>query len=878
MQTQKIAYGIELERSGRFILRVVLPWLREDKPLGYLALAQDMDPFVLKLKEYLDCEVLLTAQKSFVDRNQWLSRQNTSARAEEWKALQDCVVTAKTTATVPGALCGYLVVDNSAPSVRVFDFQEDSRHFRGGIVDIFVDGPQRVGSLVILRDVTSEVVSIWSMALYLGIVGGGGIVVLFLFFSFYIAGMDRKIAATQETLHDAIADRDSELSESSLVLQNDIAKRQEVEREFGKICQQNQLILDSVGEGIFGLDLQGRHTFVNPQAARMLGYEVQELVGQPSHPLWHHRRANGEPFPAEECPIHHTLRDGKLHRVEDDAFWRKDGTSFPVDYTSTPIWENGRLAGAVVSFKDIAVRKKALHDLEVSENRYRTISNTAQDAIILMDDRGRIAYWNPAAEKIFGYTPVEALGRDLHELIMPARFVANMKDGMARFRKTGTGEVVGRILELTGMRKGHIEFPVELSVSALEQDGTWWAVGVARDISERVQARRERDELQAQLRQSQKMEAIGTLAGGIAHDFNNILGAIMGYTELALLEVGEGKPRENLEEVRKASRRAKDLVAHILAFSRQSEMARKPVDVSPIIKETLKMLRASLPSTIEIRQTIGSELGRIMADPTQIHQVLMNLCTNAAHAMREQGGLLEIGLDLVVLRDESILRLFSIEPGKYLRLSVRDNGIGIDPAIQNKIFDPFFTTKDRGEGTGMGLSVVHGIVTSHGGAIELDSEPGVGTAFSLYFPILETVTETVEAVVVDAPPSGRERVLFVDDELPLIELGERILTYLGYQVTARTSSVDALALFRNEPDSFDLIVTDYTMPNMTGGELARQMLAIRPDIPIILCTGFSEVFTEEKAKALGIKGYVMKPLSIHDLAQTCRSVLDSSKG
>jgi CheY-like chemotaxis protein len=306
-------------------------------------------------------------------------------------------------------------------------------------------------------------------------------------------------------------------------------------------------------------------------------------------------------------------------------------------------------------------------------------------------------------------------------------------------------------------------------------------------------------------------------------------------------------------------------------------MARTPVNVAPIIKETLKMLRASLPTTIEIRQTMGQDLGKILADPTQIHQVLMNLCTNAAHAMRGTGGVLAVDLAQVHLREEPVQRTFALEPGNYLKLTVRDTGQGIEPTILERIFDPFFTTKNRGEGTGLGLSVVHGIVTSHGGGIEVQSAPGQGTIFSLYFPVLESVTETVEAVVADAPPTGKERVLFVDDESSLIELGERILVYLGYQVTTRTSSIEALELFRAKPDDFDLIVTDYTMPNMTGGELAKHILAIRPEMPIVLCTGFSEVFTEDKARALGIQGYVMKPISIHDLAKICRGALDQAQ-
>ncbi|MBA3004823.1 MAG: PAS domain S-box protein [Desulfurivibrio sp.] len=875
-RTHMVAHGLELDKGGRLLLHVVVPWVKAGGNKSYVVMSQDISLLVPSLKELLGCEIFITAKKTGIDQKRWEISTDSLHNVGIWNEMEDCVVLARTLPAVPGNLCAELKEGTSHGYVRTIDFKEGTRHFRGGFVALFNPAQQNIGTLVMLQDVTSEVVSLWAMALYLGGVGLAIALLVFLFFYFYISRLDRRLATDQAHLREAIADKDVALSQTSTMLQHDIARREEVERKFTRVCRQNQLILDAIGEGIFGLDLKGNHTFVNPQAARMLGYAPEELVGQPSHALWHHSHRDGTHFPDVECPIYQTLRDGEVHHLEDDFFWRKDGSGFPVAYTSTPIHEDGRLAGAVVSFKNISDKKKVMRDLVASENRYRAIASAAQDAIILMDDHGRIVYWNPAAERIFGYTEKEALGRDLHDLVMPARFALEMNTGMQRFWASGSGDVIGKVLEMTALRKGGSEFPVELTVSSLRQDEGWWAVGIVRDISEREQERAERENLQAQLRHSQKMEAIGTLAGGIAHDFNNILAAIMGYTELALLEAEEGVLRDTLTEVRKASGRAKDLVAHILAFSRQGEMAKTPVNVAPIIKETLKMLRASLPTTIEIKQTMGQDLGKIHADPTQIHQVLMNLCTNAAHAMRETGGVLEVGLVQMRLEDESILGTFALDPGNYLRLTVRDTGQGIEGLILARIFDPFFTTKNRGEGTGLGLSVVHGIVISHGGAIDVQSVPGEGTSFILYFPVLESVSETVAAAVVDAPPTGKERVLLVDDEVALIEMGERILVYLGYQVTSRTSSIEALELFRDQPDNFDLVITDYTMPNMTGGELAKHILAIRPKMPIVLCTGFSEVFTEERALALGIKGYVMKPISIHDLAKICRIVLEQS--
>jgi len=386
----------------------------------------------------------------------------------------------------------------------------------------------------------------------------------------------------------------------------------------------------------------------------------------------------------------------------------------------------------------------------------------------------------------------------------------------------------------------------------------------------------ERKKLEVQLLQAQKMEAIGTLAGGIAHDFNNILAAIMGYTELANLDVPEGSnARYKLNEVLKASHRAKDLVRQILAFSHQGRQERKPVEMSPLIKEILRLLRASLPSIIEIRQHIDTDTDIIETDPTQIHQVLMNLCTNAAHAMRENGGVLEVSLKKVDMDGFAVAQHPDFQPGSYLRLSVSDTGHGMTREVLKRIFDPYFTTKEVGEGTGLGLAVVHGIVKSHEGAITVYSEPGKGSTFQVYFPRIDRA-KGVEATQRAEPfPMGKQEcILFVDDEQPLADMGKQMLEHLGYRVAVRMSSIEALKLFQAQPKRFDLVITDMTMPNMTGDKLSRELMGIRPDIPIILCTGFSERITAEKVQELGIREFAMKPLLMSDLAKTIRRVLD----
>jgi PAS domain S-box-containing protein len=381
--------------------------------------------------------------------------------------------------------------------------------------------------------------------------------------------------------------------------------------------------------------------------------------------------------------------------------------------------------------------------------------------------------------------------------------------------------------------------------------------------------------LEEQLRQTQKLEAIGTLAGGIAHDFNNILTAILGFTELALYDVPQDSAAWcNLQEAFTAGKRAKDLVQQILAFSRQSKQEYKPVQLHLIVKEALTLLRASLPATINIRQHIAPRAGTVLADPTQMHQVLMNLCTNAEHAMRETGGVLEVRLEAVEVDADFAAVHPELTPGPHLRLTVRDTGYGMKHEVMERIFEPFFTTKDLGEGTGMGLAVIHGIITSHGGAITVASAPGHGTTFEVYLPRIDR-TAGPEARPEEAIPGGHERILFVDDEDALARLGQALLERLGYEITVRTSSIEALEVFRVAPQRFDLVITDQTMPNMTGEVLARELRRIRPDIPIILCTGFSYMMTAEKAQTLGIDAFLMKPLVTRDLGLAIRQVLDS---
>ena len=393
------------------------------------------------------------------------------------------------------------------------------------------------------------------------------------------------------------------------------------------------------------------------------------------------------------------------------------------------------------------------------------------------------------------------------------------------------------------------------------------------ELAQRRQLERERTEMLLQLQQSQKMEAIGTLAGGIAHDFNNILSAVVGFTELSLFEVEKGsKMASNLQQVLSAALRAKELIRQILTFSRQARPETRPVQFKGIISEALKLLRATLPATVEIVQDIQSE-GHVMADPTQLHQVVMNLCANAGQAMVTEGGILKVELRNMEIDQEAVEDYPDILPGDYVELAIKDNGSGMSEATLGRIFDPFFTTKEKSQGTGMGLAVVHGIVKSSKGAISVTSQVGKGTDFRVLLPTVERIG-TPQIIDPATLPKGTERILFVDDELMQAELAMQTLPPLGYRVTAMTDSSEALKTFADAPDNFDLVITDMYMPKITGKSLAMEILRLRPEMPIILCSGYSVDLVHPEFLDQYFKGHLMKPILIRELAETIRRVID----
>lgn len=535
---------------------------------------------------------------------------------------------------------------------------------------------------------------------------------------------------------------------------------------------------------------------------------------------------------------------------------------------STVERQSHELLSANVAYKkEINYRKQAEKALKESESKYRALFYDSMDAMNLTQN-GKIMDVNQAWLKMHGFeSKSEVTGTDVIKYIHP-----DDRKVLTERRKTWSPNI-DRAYQLRDIRKDGSILYVEVYSSSISFDNRFLILCSVRDITEKKRSMAEKEQLEARLQQSEKMEAVGTLAGGIAHDFNNILAAIIGYTELALVDVKkESRLEKNLREVYTAGIRAKDLVKQILTFARRSEGEQKPIRVDLIAKEALKLLRSSIPTSIQIKQNIVSD-SSILGDPTQVHQIFMNLCANAFHAMEKNGGILEVRLKDVELDGISIIENKELKPGDYLKISVSDTGTGIAPDILKLIFEPYFTTKATGEGTGMGLATVHGIVKSYSGKITVESKLGKGTVFRVYLPITQKKTESKEYKKEDLP-TGTERILLVDDELPIVDMGSQMLERLGYTVTTSTSSVEAGKLFSSKPDSFDLVITDMTMPNLTGDRLAAELIKIRPDIPIILCTGYSKRISNKLAAEIGIRAFVMKPLVMHNLANTIREVLD----
>lgn len=622
---------------------------------------------------------------------------------------------------------------------------------------------------------------------------------------------------------------------------------------------------------IFMVDNSGHLTYVSPALETLFLYRPEDVLGQPF------AKFVVADDTRKMLEIYDRFNHGEDIGTQRVTLLKKDGSHAFVEFNLSRIYKDGEHIGTQGIVRDATDRKKYEKALKESKEKYKLIFENVNDAIVFLDSAGTIIEVNRKTKEIFGLGQEELGGKDFREfshLFPHEEFGKVMRIFDNMFAEASNPSEVIHVVRSDGS-KVIVEVNARLVLKGSDIKGL---LIVVREITKRVNAEEENKKLGVQLFRAQKMEALGTMASGVAHDFNNSLGTMILNAGVALEETSpKGEVRHYLEQILKTGKSSKKLVHQILTFSRDKEVVRKPMNIAVIVKETLEMLKSMLPSSTEIHEKIDPHVLPVMADATQIQQLVMNLCSNGSQAMKDKGGTLIVSLENVHFDRPcpDVLLGASVGPGRFVKLTVKDNGHGIAPEIRDRVFDPFFTTKKQGEGTGLGLSVVHGVVASHEGSVAIYSEPGRGTSFMIYFPTVEN--EAVKAMGKNGPmPCGKESILFVDDEPDFINISKRMLSRLGYQVQGATSARQALDIFKSRDREFDIVITDLTMPHMTGIEFSRELIQIRPDIPIILSTGVTGALDHEEIKKTGIRGYIIKPFVVREIAETLRRVLDES--
>jgi PAS domain S-box-containing protein len=667
------------------------------------------------------------------------------------------------------------------------------------------------------------------------------------------------------------------VKERTIELENEIKERKRVEEVIRTSEARQSLILGSLPMAFYIAQPFGDYggTWVSEQIFRIAGY-VPERFNEDIH-LWA-KRLHPEDRD-QTLAVFDSLQKKNVIRVE-YRWQRADGKYIWIEDNAVLVRdESGKPKEIIGTWLDITERKEILDALRKSEAKYRLIAENVSDVIFTADLNYNYTYISPSVKTQRGYSPDDFMKHRIGDTLTPASakiIRETIKEELEIENKKSNGKSGPRKMELEAYTKDGAIIWVEvvLSFTYDQNNNPTGILGVTRDITERKKAEEEKEALKKQLLQTQKMEALGTLAGGIAHDFNNILSIIFGYVDLAIMDINiPDRLQVHLDEVGKAARRAKDLITQILTLSRRKEQEKKPLRLSIIVKETLKLLQSTIPASIEIRHSIDSQ-ETVIADSTQVHQIIMNLCTNAYHAMRNTSGILAVSLKDMEISDEDFLTDLGILPGKYIRLEISDTGGGMDDETKEKIFDPYFTTKEIGEGTGLGLSVVHGIVSSHSGYIKVYSELSIGTTFHVYLPAVGGSAFPSGTVEKKEPvKGGKERIMVVDDEQKIINITNEVLIKYGYDVKTYNNSTLALQEFEKDPEKYDLIITDMTMPHMNGLEFAKKLIEITSDIPIILCSGYSELISKEIAEKMGLH-YFPKPIVMSDLVRTTRKILD----